>query len=265
MKINWFTLIAQIINFLILVWLLKKFLYKPILNAVNDREQKIIDKIKNAEARETIAQQEKESFQQKNEAFDNDKKELMAQAVADVTGKKKELLDNAKATVKTFQINLEKTTRENQENTSAEVQDNNQKQVFDMARKALSDLASASLEKEMVSTLLTRIEKLSKEEKEDFKNAFTKSKDDLLVKSAFELSVSQQYELKNALAAVTGITKMIKFETATEIISGIELSTTGYKFSWSFSEYLTALQKNIVATKRRELPFEGKKEIYENT
>jgi F-type H+-transporting ATPase subunit b len=39
MLIDWFTVAAQAINFLILVWLLKRFLYKPVLNAVDAREK----------------------------------------------------------------------------------------------------------------------------------------------------------------------------------------------------------------------------------
>ena len=38
MRINRFTVFAQAINFLILVWLLKRFLYKPILHAIDERE-----------------------------------------------------------------------------------------------------------------------------------------------------------------------------------------------------------------------------------
>ena len=41
MPINWFTVVAQVINFLILVWLLKRFLYKPILHAIDEREKGI--------------------------------------------------------------------------------------------------------------------------------------------------------------------------------------------------------------------------------
>ena len=38
MLIDWFTVGAQALNFVILVWLLKHFLYKPILNAIDVRE-----------------------------------------------------------------------------------------------------------------------------------------------------------------------------------------------------------------------------------
>ena len=62
MNINWFTVIAQVINFLILVWLLKKFLYKPILNAIDEREKKIADKIKDADAQKALAHKEEENF-----------------------------------------------------------------------------------------------------------------------------------------------------------------------------------------------------------
>ena len=41
MSIDWFTFTAQIINFLVLVWLLSHFLYKPIVNAMNDRQARI--------------------------------------------------------------------------------------------------------------------------------------------------------------------------------------------------------------------------------
>ena len=37
MLIDWFTVGAQALNFIILVWLLKRFLYKPILDAIDAR------------------------------------------------------------------------------------------------------------------------------------------------------------------------------------------------------------------------------------
>ena len=55
MSIDWFTVAAQIINFMVLVWLLQKYLYKPVLNAVRKREQKIAGQLSEAAAAETTA------------------------------------------------------------------------------------------------------------------------------------------------------------------------------------------------------------------
>ncbi len=41
--IEWKLLLAQIVNFVILFLVLKKFLYKPLLNFMNNRRQKIAD------------------------------------------------------------------------------------------------------------------------------------------------------------------------------------------------------------------------------
>jgi len=41
MLIDWFTVGAQALNFLILVWLMKRFLYKPVLHAIDEREMRI--------------------------------------------------------------------------------------------------------------------------------------------------------------------------------------------------------------------------------
>ncbi|MEF9674151.1 hypothetical protein QNM99_26650 [Pseudomonas sp. PCH446] len=73
MLIDWFTVGAQILNFLILVWLLKRFLYHPILNAIDAREQRIAKELADADAEKTEAGQEREAYQRKNAAFDKER------------------------------------------------------------------------------------------------------------------------------------------------------------------------------------------------
>jgi len=67
MQIDWFTVVAQIVNFLILVGLLKKFLYGPIIRAMDDRERRIASRLEEANARERQAQEEVQSYRQKRE------------------------------------------------------------------------------------------------------------------------------------------------------------------------------------------------------
>lgn len=55
MLIDWFTVAAQAVNFLVLVWLLKRFLYKPILGAMDAREQRIASQLRQAEAEKAEA------------------------------------------------------------------------------------------------------------------------------------------------------------------------------------------------------------------
>jgi F-type H+-transporting ATPase subunit b len=62
------------------------------------------------------------------------------------------------------------------------------------------------------------------------------------------LPEKQQTEIKSAVNEVLGAKTQFKFNTAPELISGIELTSNGYKLAWSISEYLNSLQKNILET-----------------
>ncbi|HEY4789048.1 MAG TPA: hypothetical protein VIH57_23530, partial [Bacteroidales bacterium] len=66
MLIDWFTVAAQLINFLVLVWLLKRFLYKPVLKAIDEREKRIVMQLQEAENKKAEADREREEFQRKN-------------------------------------------------------------------------------------------------------------------------------------------------------------------------------------------------------
>ena len=65
MLIDWFTVGAQALDFIILVWLLKRFLYRPILNAVDAREQRIAAELADADEKRAEAQKGREEFQHK--------------------------------------------------------------------------------------------------------------------------------------------------------------------------------------------------------
>jgi F-type H+-transporting ATPase subunit b len=246
MKINWFTVIAQVINFLILVWLLKKFLYKPILNAVNQREKKITDQIKDADDKKAAAQKEQDDFKKKNDDFDQQKKALMDKAVADAKTEKQKLIDGAKAEASTLRATMENAAKEKQESDNVTKAEKTQQQVFAITRKALADIASISLEEQSANTFIKHLKESNDEEKKQFIDAFKSNSNAILVRSAFELAAKQQGEINDAVNVILSADTLLQFKTTPEIISGIELSTNGYKLTWSLSEYLDSLEKSIL-------------------
>ena len=248
MKINWFTVIAQVINFLILVWLLKKFLYKPILNAIDEREKKIRDQLKDADDKKAVAQKEQDDFKKKNDDFDQQKKELMDKAVADANTQKQQLMDAAKTQADDLRTKMEKAAKEKQENDNLQITEKIQQQVFAITRKALTEIASISLEEQSANTFNQHLAALKDDDKKQFIDAFKSNANAILVRSAFDLSAKQQGEINNEVNVLLSADAHLQFKTTPEIISGIELSTNGYKIAWSFSAYLNSLEKNIAET-----------------
>ncbi len=253
MDINWFTVIAQLVNFLILVWLLKKFLYKPILNAVSEREKKITDQLKDAEDKVAVAQQEKDDFKKKNEDFEQKKKELMDTVVAEAAIEKTKLTDTAKAEATAMISKMKKVAKAEQESSQKALAEQTQTQVFVISRKALEAIASVSLEEQAANKFIKQLKASKDDEKQQFIDAFKSHPDSILVKSAFDLPSDQQENIKEAVNELLEEKTTMQFKTAPCIISGIELSTNGYKVGWNLSEYLNAMEEDITA-KIKEKP-----------
>src|SRR5450631_4387883 len=96
MLIDWFTVGAQTLNFLILVWLLKRFLYKPILDAIDAREKRIATELADADAKKAEATKERDEFKQKNDEFEKHRATLLAKATDEVKTQRLTLLDEAR-------------------------------------------------------------------------------------------------------------------------------------------------------------------------
>ncbi len=248
MQIDWFTVIAQIINFILLVWLLKRFLYKPILNAIEERENKITSQLEDAESKKEEAQREQDEFRQKNEDFEHNKKELMKKAVDESEEKRQKLLEEARNEANEFRSQLKKSSEEVQQNLSQEIEQKVQQEVFAITRKTLSDLASMDLEEQTVRVFIRRLNELKEDEKKQFLKAFKSKPDPILVRSAFDLPSEQKTKIQNAIAKILGTETQFQYKTVPELVSGIELTANGFKLSWSISEYLNSLEKSISET-----------------
>ena len=149
MLIDWFTVGAQALNFLILVWLLKRFLYKPILNAIDLREKKIARELADADAKKAEAQKDRDAFQHKNEEFDQQRATLLARAVDEAKKERQRLIDEARRSADALTSKRQESLRNDADNLNKAISQLARKEVFAIARKALTDLATTSLEERM--------------------------------------------------------------------------------------------------------------------
>ena len=251
MLINWFTVIAQAINFLILVWLLKRFLYKPILHAIDEREKGIATQLAQAEAKKAEAQRDRDDFQHKNEAFDQERAALLKKATDEAKAERQRLLDEARKDADLLRAKRQDALRNEQRNLSQEIIRWTQKEVFAITRKTLADLATTSLEERMGDVFVHRVRALTGAAKEQLATAFKTSNHTVSVHSAFDLPPAQRTAIESAIKETFAPDAHVQFETAPELVSGIELSTNGHKIAWSIADYLSTLEKSAGRTSAR--------------
>lgn len=245
MLIDWFTIIAQILNFLLLVWLLKRFLYKPILNAIDAREKKVADELANADAKEAEAQKEKDEFRRKNEELDQQRAALLNKAKEEAKAEHQRLLDEARKEVAEFRSKQQEALKNDKQNLNKEINRRAQQEICAISRKALKDLAGTTLEERTVEVFIQKLHELKSEEKDQLVSAFSVSTEPVLVRTAFDLPQAQRDLVIKTIKETLGLDIQAMFETSPDLVSGIELTTNGQKLAWSIADYLTSLEKSL--------------------
>jgi F-type H+-transporting ATPase subunit b len=245
MLIDWFTVGAQLLNFLVLAWLLKRFLYRPILDALDAREQRIAAELADADAKRAEADKERDEFQHKNEVFEQQRAALMSKATDEAKVERARLLDEARQAADALSIKRQETMRNEAHNLNQAISRRTQQEVFAIARKALSDLATTDLEERMGEVFMRRLRALDDQAKEGFVKSLKSATEPALVRSAFDLPAEQRAAIQNALNETFSAEIRVKFETAPDLVSGIELSTNGQKVAWSIREYLASLEQGV--------------------
>jgi F-type H+-transporting ATPase subunit b len=247
MLIDWFTVAAQGVNFVILVWLLKHFLFKPILGAIDAREKHIAAELADADLRKTEARKERDDFQNRNKVFDEQRDGLLAKATADAGIERDRLIGDAHKRADALSSEQATVLRSNLASLSREITRQASEEVFAISRKALSDLATVSLEERMGEVFTRRVHQLDGKAKETLGAAIWGSSEPVVVRSTFDMPSVERAAIQNALNETFSMEVRIRYETDTATLCGIELSANGQKVSWSIADYVGSLERRVDA------------------
>jgi len=245
MLIDWFTVAAQAVNFLILVWLMKRYLYKPVLDAIDTREKRIAAELADANAKKAEAQKDRDEFQHKNEEFDHERAALLAKATDEAQAERQRLLDQARKAAEALSSKRRETLRNEERSLHQAISRRTQQEVFAIARKALTDLATVSLEERLGEVFTRRLREMDGKAKEALGEALKTASGPAMVRSTFDLPAEQCAAIQNALNETFSTEIHVRFETAPDLIGGIELTTNGQKVAWSIADYLASMEKSV--------------------
>ncbi len=245
MNIDLFTFIAQIINFIILVLLLRHFLYKRIVRVMDQREEDISARIKDAEERKKEADMEKEEFEKKKSEIEEKQKSMLSDAENEAEERKKELIQKAREEVDQKQKHWYESLQKQKQAFLNDLRVRTGEQVFEAIRKALKELADEDIEKHIITTFLNRIQDLEKNEKKEFSQSLSESDHTAEIRSRFRLSNTMKQKIEKSVKDTFSKEVELEFKTSDEMIGGIELESNDRKIAWNIESYLSDLENNI--------------------
>lgn len=242
MEINWTTFTAQIVNLLVLVWLLKRFLYTPILQAMDDREQKISERRNAAETARAAAEQEAAALRRQQEELEHAREELLAKAGHEVEAWKKDRLQESRAEVDHARAEWYRAVERDRTAFLRELRLRAGQQVHQLARRVIRKLCRASLERQVIDAFAEELQQLDGNKRREIADAIRNTHHKVLVETAFELSSEDQQQITGLVREHLTDDIECEFKTAPELICGIELKAGGFKVAWSAGETLDELE-----------------------
>lgn len=249
MTIDWITVSAQIVNFLILVWLLQRFLYRPVIRAMDQREQRIADRLNEARDREQAAEEESRRYQRELDKLEQQREKILAQAREDAEGQNRQLLeegrDKAAAAREAWQRQVDREKEEflsNLRRRSAEA-------VQEMTHKVLTELADTDLEARIADRFIGRLGSLDEESRQ----AFADSDDGTVnIASAFDLDSTVRGRLTQAVHEHLAKELEVEYSQSDDLLCGIVLDHKGRRLSWNIADYLDELTDRVESAFGRE-------------
>lgn len=243
MLIDPLTVVAQIINFLILVVLLKRFLYGPITRAMEVRKQTIIDQLAQAEQQETRAKEEAQRLQQMQQDFAAHREQRLAELRSQLEDERLTLLERAEDEVESARDRWYRGIAQEKSAVLRACQQQATYQLTQTLRQVLTDLADASLEQQIVNRFLVRLAQLPDTEHTRLCTALTNA-ESIQIYSSFPLSAETQQAITEELRAI-GPFSQIQYEVNSKLGCGLELNVPGYCLDWNLAKYVEILEQNL--------------------
>ncbi|ETX00014.1 F0F1 ATP synthase subunit B family protein [Candidatus Entotheonella palauensis] len=251
MQLDWFTTAAQIVNFLILVALLKRFLYGPIIGAMDAREAHIATRVQAAQDQLKAAERQAAHYNEQLQALNRTREAMLSQAAEEAESQRQHLIDQARQEVQQLEVRWRQTLQQEQTSFLQELRHQAGLQALNVARHAVEDLANQELERTVIKVFLDRLKGLDHETRHVFATVSGEQALEVVIRSAFPLSVETQQTLIQTVRAYLMDHVRVRFATAPDLICGLELEAQGQKLAWHMAHYMDHLEEQFAAMLRQ--------------
>lgn len=255
MEIDWITVVAQIVNFLVLVWLLKRFLYGPVVRMMEKREQRIAERLAEAEKIKEEAEAQGRVYRQQQAELERQRAAILSGARDEAERTQRDMLRAARADADARRREWLAQVEAQQQEFLEGVRYRAGEQFVSMARQILHDMADTDLEAQMVAVFRRHLAELAAEEREKLVAA-ARETGEVSVTSCFATAPEQQRELTTAIHALLARDVAVTYVCDAERPFGIELRCGGQTVLWTLDDYLNQMERtlNEVLAKRPPSP-----------
>lgn len=242
MLIDWFTVVAQVFNFVVLVVALKFLLFDRVVEAMDRRQEAIRARAEEADARAEQAQEEAERLEAERAELRSERNRLLDEARERAEIEERELLDEARLRVEEQERRWRESLASRRTEFAGDLQRRVAAEAVSISRRALNELADSDLEERVVRTFVHRLDGLEDEEREELREALRSTEGPITVQTSFDLSEDVRGDVRSALHRVAGEGETeIEWDHRRDLSAGITVRVGPRTVRWTIDEYLDDL------------------------
>ncbi len=237
MELDWTTLLLEILNFLILVWLLGRFLYRPVLEIIEQRRARIQQTLDDAEQTQARTQSLKQQYENRLGDWEQEKAAARQQLMATLQAERQQALKQLQLTLvqerekaRILSARQEQEARQNAERTALT-------QGAAFSARLLSQLACPQLEERIVDLVLESLAQLPAEQIEQLRQ--NSQADRIEISSAFPLDEACQQRLSAALTPLLAGAGTPRFLQRPDLLAGLRIAIGPWRLDANLHDELT--------------------------
>ena len=241
MQIDWLTVAAQIVNFLILVWLLQRFLYRPISAAMRRREERIETRLAEARQAREKAEEEAGRLRQKEQALEKSKDDALAEARTEAAKLREELEAELREEIEEKRATWHGQLEEERDEFARTLQRRAGREVLDIAERIVGEFADSDLSERIATAFAARLDALDDEARDRLAAAAGRAQG-ATMETGHPIGPEARDRITAKLHEVLSAGIAIDFSEDEEMSLGARLTVGEQTVEWSAARYLKRLE-----------------------
>jgi len=245
LQIDWLTVAAQIVNFLVLIWLLQRFLYKPITRAMRRREERIEDRLAEAKSAREEVEEEARELQRRQDELEASKDEILQKARDEAEEFRERRGDEIREEMEERRETWRKHLAEEREAFVGSLQRQAGKHLLEITERILADYADTGVSERVVATFAEKLKSLDPDTREKMSEAAEKNDESALVHTGTAIDSAAKGRITRAIHDILSTRTDVDYREDHEMIFGARLTIGDYTVEWSALRYLKRLEAEL--------------------
>lgn len=224
MELNWSTFILEIINFLVLVWILKRFFYQPVLGVIDRRRAGIEKTLTDAEATRTEAETLRKRYEERLSHWYDERQQARESLSQELDSERAKRMEQLQTELEKEREKASVAQERRESDAQRKIEETALLQAARFAGRLLESTAGKETENRLIEMVIKELSELPEERIAEIRNSYGQMSEGVTVTSAFSLSNTQQVRLTEALARLTEPNTPIRFEHSSDLLAGVRIT-----------------------------------------